>query len=43
LTFLVGAPGTEKKYYAKKLAQDFGYDRISLGQIFHEEINKVSY
>jgi len=43
ITFLLGPPGCGKGSQAKKLAQDFGYFRISLGDAFREEIKKVFF
>ena len=43
ITFLIGAPGSEKKYFSKKLEEDFGYSVISLGKILQKEIDEVDY
>ena len=41
IVFMLGSPGCGKGTQARKLAQDFGYTRISIGDAFRAEVKRV--
>lgn len=43
IVFILGAPGCGKGTQARRLTQDFGYTRISVGDVLRTEIKKVHH